>query len=49
MERFVHEENLRYLRRLLALTTDDAKRQRILRLLTEEEAKDRSSPQEGSA
>jgi hypothetical protein len=39
MEDFVHRENLKILKRQLALAKDDARRQMLLRLLTEEEAK----------
>jgi hypothetical protein len=46
MERFIHTENLLHLRKLLVQTTDDAQRQQILKLLAEEEAKDRPLPKE---
>jgi hypothetical protein len=39
MEKFVHRENLKLYRRLLAETTDEQKRQTLLKLLAEEEAK----------
>jgi hypothetical protein len=39
MEEFIHHENLKILKRQLALAKDDARRQMLLRLLTEEEAK----------
>jgi hypothetical protein len=42
MEQFIHRENLQRLRRLLAETADDSQRQQILKLLAEEEAKDKS-------
>jgi hypothetical protein len=38
MEEFIHHENLKILKRQLALAKDDARRQMLLRLLTEEEA-----------
>jgi hypothetical protein len=41
MEQFIHRENLQRLRRLLAETADDSQRQQILKLLAEEEAKDK--------
>ena len=40
MENFVHRENLKLYRKLLAETTDEQKRQTILKLLSDEEAKD---------
>jgi len=33
MERFIHQENLKYLRELLARTTDEAEYQRIVKLI----------------
>jgi len=44
MERFIHHENLQRLRRLLAEASDETQRRQILKLLAEEEAKDRSAP-----
>ena len=41
MEWFIHQQNLERYRRLLAQTADEAKRRQILKLLAEEEAKDR--------
>jgi hypothetical protein len=40
MEKFVHRENLKLYRKLLAETTDEQKRQTLLKLLAEEEARD---------
>jgi hypothetical protein len=40
MERFVHKENLKLYRKLLAETSDEQKRQTLLKLLADEEAKD---------
>lgn len=40
MEKFVHRENLKLYRKLLAETTDAQKRQTLLKLLADEEAKD---------
>ena len=40
MERFFHKENLKLYRKLLAETTDEQKRQTLLKLLADEEAKD---------
>ena len=39
MERYIHDENIRRSRKLLEGETDETKRDRIRRLLTEEEAK----------
>jgi hypothetical protein len=39
MDRFIQQENLKHLGALLARTTDEAERQRIVRLIEEEEAK----------
>jgi hypothetical protein len=39
MDRFVHIKNVARYQRLLARTTDEAERRRILILLAEEEAK----------
>lgn len=39
MDRFIHDENLRHYRRLLERTAEPAERERILRLLAEEEAR----------
>ena len=41
MEMFVHQQNLKGYRRKLAETSDDARRQMLLRLLSEEEANDK--------
>jgi len=40
MEKFVHRENLKLYRKMLAETTDEQKRQTLLKLLSDEEAKD---------
>ena len=37
---FVHRQNLGHFRKQLAQSTDETQRQQILKLLTEEEAKD---------
>jgi hypothetical protein len=50
LDRFVHRQNLDHLRKQLAWATDDMQRQRIVKLLTEEEAKEpppRGSPSVG--
>ena len=39
MEEFMHCENLKILKRQLALAKDDVRRQMLLRLLAEEEAR----------
>jgi hypothetical protein len=49
MEHFVHRENLQRLRRLLTETADKSRRQQILKLLAEEEAKDYLPPRENHA
>jgi hypothetical protein len=41
MDKFVHEGNLKHYRELLAGRTHEAQRPQILKLLAEEEAKDR--------
>ncbi len=38
MRRFVHRENIKHYKQLLERTSDDSERQRILKLLAEEEA-----------
>ncbi|HEX7563811.1 MAG TPA: hypothetical protein VF396_11260 [Bradyrhizobium sp.] len=40
MSKFIHEENLKLFRKRLDETTDLEKRQMLLKLLAEEEAKD---------
>ena len=45
MEKFVHRENIKLYRRLLAETTDEQRRQTLLKLLADEEAKDAEPPQ----
>ena len=40
MEKFVRNENLKLYRKLLAETNDEQKRQTLLKLLADEEAKD---------
>jgi hypothetical protein len=45
MERFIHNENLKlYKQKLADPTVGDAERERIRKLLAEEEAKDTPSP-----
>ena len=44
MDNFIHRENLKLYRKLLAETTDARKREVILKLLADEEAKDSRSP-----
>jgi len=39
MRNFIYRENIKHYRDLLARTSDEAERQRIMRLLAEEEAK----------
>lgn len=38
MDRFVHDQNMKHLREVLARTTDKAERRRIVKLIEEEEA-----------
>jgi hypothetical protein len=45
MDKFIHRENLKLYRKLLAETTDAQKRQMVLKLLAEEEAKDQVWPE----
>jgi hypothetical protein len=45
MEKFIHRQNLEHYRKLLPETTDEVKLQTIRKLLAEEEAKDRLSPE----
>ena len=40
MERFIHRENLELFKKRLAEPCDDARRQLLLRLLAEEEARE---------
>jgi rubrerythrin len=46
MEKFVHKENIKLYRKLLAETSDEQKRQTLLKLLADEEAKDAARPGE---
>lgn len=46
MEEFIHRENLALLRRRLAEVEDEAARRVILKLLAEEEAKDKPVPKD---
>jgi len=47
LERFVHRQNLEHFRKQLAETTDEKQRERLLKLLAEEEAKEQLPPREG--
>ena len=51
MEWFIHQQNLERYRRLLAQPADESERRQIVKLLAEEEAKDRqpASRREGAA
>jgi len=40
MQNFIHQKNLEHFRKLLAQTQDTAERERLLKLLAEEEAKE---------
>lgn len=44
MERFIRRKNLEHYRKLLVETTDEAQRQRLLKLLAEEEGKEPRLP-----
>ena len=44
MKTFIHEENLKLFRKRLVETTDPEKRQMLLKLLVEEEAKNEQPP-----
>jgi hypothetical protein len=51
MDRFIHNENVAHYRKLIALgegdpSRDEARHQMLLRLLAEEEAKDKEPPAE---
>ncbi len=46
MERFIQRENIKHYERLLQTITDEAERQRILKLLEEERKKMPSNPPE---
>jgi hypothetical protein len=45
MDRFIHEQNLAHYRKILAETTDPAKRQTVLKLLADEQANLQPPPQ----
>ena len=49
MEEFVHGENLKLYRKMLAETTDEQKRQTLLKLLSDEEAKDAQPSRKGQS
>jgi hypothetical protein len=49
MDRFVRKENIKRYRRLLETTIDKVERERILKLLAEEEAKDPPPPARGQS
>ncbi|SHH68294.1 hypothetical protein SAMN05444169_8771 [Bradyrhizobium erythrophlei] len=49
MEEFVHSENLKLHRKMLAETTDEQKRQTLLKLLSDEEAKDAQPSKKGQS
>jgi hypothetical protein len=49
MEEFVHSENLKLYRKMLAETTDEQKRQTLLKLLSDEEAKDAQPSKKGQS
>jgi len=45
MEKFIHDENIRLYRRLLAEATDAERRMVLLKLQADEEAKDQRPPE----
>jgi hypothetical protein len=45
MKKFIHDENIRLYRRLLAEATDAERRRVLLKLLADEEAKDQRPPE----
>jgi hypothetical protein len=47
MERFIHRQNLKLLKKQLEAPTDEAQRRMLLRLLAEEEAKNEQLGDEG--
>ena len=49
MDKFLHRHNLEKYRRQLAESKDQIQRQTLVKLLTEEEAKDRASSEENPA
>ena len=46
MDKFIHRHNLENYRKQLAETKDEAQRRGLMKLVAEEEAKDRSTAQE---
>lgn len=46
MREFVHQQNLKHYRKLLAETTDEMQRRVLLKLLADEEAKEPRPPKE---
>ena len=42
MDRYIHDQNLAYCRKVLAETTDPTKRRAVLKLLADEQAKVRA-------
>jgi hypothetical protein len=44
MEKFIHDENMRLYRKLLAEATDVDRQKMLLKLLAEEEARDERPP-----
>jgi hypothetical protein len=47
LDRFIRRENVRHYRELLKTTTDKVERQKILKLLTEEQKKQKDAGDEG--
>ena len=48
MDKFIHRHNLENYRKQLAETKDEAQRRVLMKLVAEEEAKDRSTAQKAS-
>jgi hypothetical protein len=44
MDKFLHQQNLERFAKLIAETTDEARRQQLQKLLAEEQAKDQPGP-----
>lgn len=49
MEEFVHQQNLEHYRKLLGITTDEAERRILLKLLADEEAQETRNQNRGAA
>jgi hypothetical protein len=45
MDRYIHDQNLAHYRKVLAETTDPTKRKAVLKLIADEQASVRASPE----